>query len=95
MIFLHKNFNNFSKKTAFQFSITNKMINSVRYERSNSSEQMQFNVLSDSGGGSSIGGGESPLTPSQTSTTTNNSNTDEPLGIGNVSELEFICMNLY
>ncbi|KNC34022.1 hypothetical protein FF38_05151 [Lucilia cuprina] len=60
------------------------MINSVRYERSNSSEQMQFNVLSDSGGRSSIGGGESPLTPSQTSTTPANSMTEEPLGIGNI-----------
>ncbi|XP_065355514.1 TBC1 domain family member 15 [Calliphora vicina] len=60
------------------------MINSVRYERSNSSEQMQFNVLSDSGGRSSVGGGESPLTPSQTSTTPAHSVTEEPMGIGNI-----------
>lgn len=61
------------------------MISSVRYERSNSSEQMQFNMIGDSGGGSSIGRSESPHTPSPTPTTLVNSVTDEPMGIGNVS----------
>lgn len=66
------------------------MINSVRYESSNSSEQMQFNVLTDSGGGSSFVGGESPRTPSRASTAqsmTPNISPEEPVGPGNVSYL--------
>lgn len=59
------------------------MKSSVRYERSNSSEQMQFNILSDSGGGSSTGG-ESPHTTSQASLTPANNTTEEPQGIANV-----------
>lgn len=71
------------------------MNNSVRYERSNSSEQMQFNILSDSGGGSSFVGGESPRTPSRVSVTPANSSPDEPTGPGNVSSMKPIKICKY
>ena len=66
------------------------MINSVRYESGNSSEQMQFNVLTDSGGGCSFIAGESPRTPSRASTQsiTPNISPEEPVGPGNVSNLK-------
>lgn len=63
------------------------MINSVRFEREESCEHMQFNVLNESFGAESPPSQNPGVTMSGTSTSSTTNTDDSLAGAGNVSDL--------